>query len=117
MIGRAIRATIRARDRPKLLGAGSGSVETGRVDRLRLSRRPAPEGAPIGRLWGRMRIPGQVIWTTRFFETATRQKGGKGASRPTVTNYSYSVSLAHLGKDHRVGQVWADGIEIAHAAI
>ena len=114
VIGRAIGATIGRAIDQKLLGAGSGSVETGRVDRLRLSS--AGEGAPIGRLWGRMRIPGQVIWTTRFFETATRQKGGKGASRPTVTNYSYSVSLALAlceGKITRVGRVWADGIEIA----
>ncbi|MBZ4023329.1 host specificity protein, partial [Rhodobacter sp. TJ_12] len=71
---------------------------------------------PVGRLWGRMRVAGQVIWATRFVETATVQKTGKGSPRATETRYSYSVSLALAlceGTILRVGRVWADGSEIA----
>ena len=69
----------------------------------------------MGRLWGRMRVAGQVIWATRFFETQTVQKSGKGTPKVTTTSYSYSVSLALAlceGEILRVGRVWADGIEI-----
>lgn len=118
VIGRAVGATIGRVIDQKLLGTGSSSVETGRVDRLRLTS--ASEGEAIGRLWGRMRIPGQVIWATRFFETANTQKSGKGAPRSTVTSYSYSVSVAIAlceGEITRVGRVWADGIEIARSEL
>jgi len=113
VIGRAVGATLGRAIDQRLLGSGSQSVETGRVDRLRLSS--ANEGEAVGRLWGRMRVAGQVIWATRFFETKTVQKRGKGAPRSTVTSYSYSVSLALAlceGEILRVGRIWADGVEI-----
>ena len=113
VIGRAVGATLGRVIDQRLLGAGSQSVETGRVDRLRLSS--ASEGEAVGRLWGRMRVAGQVIWATRFFETAQVEKSGKGAPRATVTRYSYSLSLALAlceGEILRVGRVWADGTEI-----
>src|SRR5580692_4653133 len=52
------------------------------------------EGAPIPRVYGRMRIAGQLLWATQFKETATTTKvGGKGFS-PGVseTDYAYSIS-------------------------
>ncbi len=78
VIGRAIGGTIGARIDQRLLGSGSTAVETGRVDRFRLTS--ASEGAPIAQLYARMRIGGQVIWATRFTETAatTETRGGKG---------------------------------------
>lgn len=113
VIGRAIGATLGQVIDQRLLGAGSQRVETGRVDRLRLSS--ASEGEPVGRVWGRMRVAGQVIWATRFFETKKTKKRGKGAPKVTTTSFSYSVSLAIAlceGEILRVGRVWADGIEI-----
>ncbi|RLL63907.1 baseplate multidomain protein megatron [Paenirhodobacter hankyongi] len=113
VIGRAIGATLGRVIDQRLLGAGSQRVETGRVDRLRLSS--ASEGEPVGRVWGRMRVAGQVIWATRFFETKKTKKRGKGAPKVTTTSFSYSVSLAIAlceGEILRVGRVWADGIEI-----
>ncbi|AOZ69272.1 host specificity protein [Rhodobacter xanthinilyticus] len=113
VIGRAVGAALGRAIDQKLLGVGSQSVETGKVDRLRLSS--ASEGEAVGRLWGRMRMAGQVIWATRFFETQTVQKSGKGTPKVTTTSYSYSVSLALAlceGEILRVGRVWADGIEI-----
>jgi hypothetical protein len=113
VIGRAIGATIGRAIDQRLLGAGSDPVDMGRIDRLRLTG--ASEGAPIGQIWGRMRVAGQVIWATEFLETVRRRRAGKGAPRPKVNEYSYSVSLAIAlceGEILRVGRVWADGNEI-----
>ena len=118
VIGRAVGATLGRAIDQRLLGSGSQSVETGRVERLRLSS--ASEGQAVGRLWGRMRVAGQVIWATRFFETKTVEKRGKGSPRATATSYSYSLSLALAlceGEILRVGRVWADGTEIEAASI
>lgn len=118
VIGRAIGATIGRAIDQRLMGPGSQTVETGKIDRFRLSG--ASEGAPVGRVWGRTRVAGQVIWASRFLEktTTTETGGGKGAPRPstTVTEYSYSVSLAVAlceGEIAAVNRVWADGVEIA----
>ena len=114
VIGRAIGATLGRVIDQRLLGAGSDPVDVGRLDRLRLTG--AGEGAPIGQVWGRMRLSGQVIWATEFTETVQRQRGGKGAPKPKVNEYSYSVSVAIAlceGEILRVGRVWADGNEIS----
>jgi len=114
VIGRAIGATLGRAIDQRLLGAGSDPVDVGRIDRLRLTG--AGEGAPIGQLWGRMRLAGQVIWATEFNETVRRRRSGKGAPKPKINDYSYSVSLAIAlceGEILRVGRVWADGNEIS----
>jgi hypothetical protein len=76
------------------------------------------EGAPIPCLFGRVRVAGQIIWATRFKETAvtTTQSagGGKGAPKATSvsTDYFNSISFALglcEGEVHRLGRVWADG--------
>ena len=121
-IGRAVGATIGRRIDQKLVGQGSQAVETGKVDRFRITG--ANEGAPIAQVYGRMRIGGNVIWATKFLEHRTVTGGGgggKGASRPRprtpkTTTYSYSVSLAIAlceGTISHVGRVWADGEEVA----
>lgn len=112
VIGRALGATVGRVIDQRLLGGGSRAVETGRIDRFRLTG--ASEGAPVARLWGKLRIPGQIIWASPFEETTTSQ-GGKGAPQPTVTQFSYSVSLAIAlceGEATHVGRIWADGSEI-----
>ncbi|NHB77962.1 baseplate multidomain protein megatron [Rhodobacter calidifons] len=114
VIGRAIGATIGRAIDQRVLGAGSEPVDVGRIERLRLTG--AGEGAPIGRIWGRMRVAGQVIWATEFVETVRRRRTGKGAPKPKVNEYSYSVSLAIglcEGEILRVGRIWADGNEIS----
>jgi hypothetical protein len=87
----------------------------GRIDRLRLTG--AGEGAPIGQVWGRMRIGGQVIWATEFTETGhAAALAGKGAPKPKINDYSYSSALRSglcEGEIQRVGRVWADGNEIS----
>ncbi|MEO6299307.1 MAG: host specificity protein, partial [Paracoccaceae bacterium] len=118
VIGRAVGATIGRSIDQRILGAGSEPVESGRVDRFQLTG--ASDGAPIQRIWGRMRVGGQVIWATRFQENATRSGGGKGTPRPATTTFSYTVSLAialYQGKATRVGRIWADGNEIAASSL
>jgi hypothetical protein len=112
VIGRAVGATVGRVIDQKILGGGSQAIETGRVERFRIMG--AGEGAPIGRLWGRTRVAGQVIWASRFAESETTEGGGKG-SRPRVTSFSYAVSLAVAlceGPITGVGRIWADGQEI-----
>mgnify|MGYP001556110654 CR=1 FL=1 len=80
------------------------------------------EGAPIPRLYGRMRVAGQLLWATKFKETATTTKSGGGKGGPgvtvTETDYTYSISFAVglcAGVTTKIGRVWADGnlIDIA----
>lgn len=106
----------------RLLGQGSDVVETGRVNRLRLTG--TGEGEAIGQVYGRTRVAGQVIWATQFLETVRVTEaggGGKGApNRPKTANYSYSLSLAIAlceGQITRVGRIWADGLEVEREAL
>ncbi len=119
VIGRAVGAAVGRAIDARIMGAGSEPVETGKVDRFRLTG--ASEGAPIAQIYGRMRLGGQVIWASRFRESTSVSGGGKGApSQPQTTSYSYSVSLAIAlceGEITRVGRIWADGREISRASL
>ena len=120
VIGRAVGATLGQVIDQRLLGSGGGKVEGARIERFRLTS--ASEGGSVGRLWGRMRVSGQVIWATRFYETARTQGGGKGTppAAQSTTSYSYSVSVALAlceGEILRVGRVWADGVEVARESL
>jgi hypothetical protein len=120
IVGRAVGATIGQAIDQQLLGSGAGTVETGRIERFRLTG--ASEGTPVPTVWGRARIGGQVIWATRFKESrSTSGGGGKGGgSQPSVTSFSYSVSLAVAlghGPALRIGRVWADGMEIDRGTV
>ncbi|MBY6161030.1 glycoside hydrolase/phage tail family protein [Mameliella alba] len=115
-VGRFIGASIGRTLDQRLLGAGSEAVETGKIDRFRLTG--AGEGAPVAQVFGRMRVGGHVIWATEFKERVKESGGsGKGAPvQPTVREFSYSVSLALAlceGEITSVNRVWADGAEIA----
>ena len=114
VIGRAVGATVGRLIDQRLLGAGSAAVETGRIERLRITG--ASEGAPIPLVWGRVRVGGHVIWASDFLESRTVTGGGGGKNRtPTITEYSYSVSVAVAlceGPILGIGRIWADGQEI-----
>jgi hypothetical protein len=115
VVGRAAGAMLGRSVDERLLGSGSAPVETGRVDRFRLTG--ASEGAPVARAMGAVRLAGQVIWATRFQERSRTTGGGKGGPpQPEVTELSYTVSLAVAlceGEITGVGRLWADGAEIA----
>jgi len=75
------------------------------------------EGAAVPRVYGRMRVAGQLLWATKFKETVVKSQesgGGKGGPGVTVdnTDYEYSISFAVglcAGVVTKVGRVWADG--------
>jgi hypothetical protein len=83
------------------------------------------EGAPIPRVYGRVRVPGQVIWATALEERITTRTesgggdtGGKGGggdpapAGPTTRTFSYFANIAVAlaeGPVAHLGRVWADG--------
>ncbi len=95
------------------LGAAGGSA-LDRADVRRAQRTPvnlgprlsdlhvtaSTEGAAIARVFGRVRIGGQIIWATKLKEVQKVEKvkssGGKGGGGQKAFNvtYSYSVSVA-----------------------
>ncbi|MEP3299232.1 MAG: glycoside hydrolase TIM-barrel-like domain-containing protein [Pseudoruegeria sp.] len=120
VLGQAVGGTLGRIVDQQIMGSGSQAVETGRIDRFRLTG--ASEGAPISQVFGRCRVSGQVIWSTKFKEAVSkRTSGGKGTKpKVTTTSYTYSVSAAIAlceGTIGRVGRVWADGAEVDLAAL
>jgi hypothetical protein len=74
------------------------------------------EGAAIPRVYGRLRVAGQILWASQYKETQTTTTtgGGKGGGGTTVTetDYTYSISFAVglcAGVVTKIGRVWADG--------
>jgi hypothetical protein len=72
-------------------------MEGARLDSLRITS--STEGAILPRLYGRMRMGGNVIWATDFREetrTTTQGggKGGGGGGSVTTTEYLYYASFA-----------------------
>ena len=89
-------------------------IEGARLDSLRITS--STEGAVIPRLYGRMRVGGNIIWATDFREETrtTSQGGGKGGGggKVTTTEYLYFASFAVAlceGPITGIGRVWADG--------
>mgnify|MGYP005840795227 CR=1 FL=1 len=108
-IGQAAGSIVGGLIDQRIMGGGSQVVERGRAGSLRVQT--AEEGAPIPRIAGRMRVAGQVIWSTRFRQSVRKSGGGKGGG-PSVRSYSYTISFAVAlaeGPIDRIGRVWADG--------
>lgn len=90
-------------------------IEGARLDSLRITS--STEGAVIPRLFGRMRIGGNIIWATDFREetkTTTQGggKGGGGGGKVKTTEYLYYASFAVAlceGPITGIGRIWADG--------
>lgn len=110
-LGKALGATVGSIIDQRLMGVGAEPVESGRVERFRVMG--SSEGAAIPRVWGRVRLAGQIIWSSRFLEHVnSNEVGGKGGGGATVREYSYTVSLAIAlceGQVVRIGRIWADG--------
>lgn len=114
------------------IGGTIGGVVGGEIDRRlfgRDQRREGPrldgaptmssrEGEPIPRVWGRMRVGGQLIWDSYLQEVArtSSQSQGKGSSpKVTTTEYSYLLNFAVAlceGPIDGIGRVWFDGVEV-----
>ncbi|KQP34309.1 hypothetical protein ASF27_01740 [Methylobacterium sp. Leaf102] len=113
------------------IGAAAGSA----ADRSLFGSRPKPqintgprlsdlyvtastEGAAVARVFGRVRVSGQIVWATKLKEEQdverVKTSGGKGAPSQKAFNvtYRYSVSFAVAlceGVLTSVGTVYADG--------
>ena len=106
------------------LGGLVGSFLGGSVDRVIFGSGPAREGPrltnlavqssaygqALPRLYGRMRVAGNVIWSSGIRETAQHSGGGKRG--PATSTYSYSASFAVAVAARAIssiGRIWADG--------
>lgn len=115
--GRALGALGGAVADAALSGGGRSQVVQGaRLSDLDVMTSNA--GAPIPRIYGRVRVAGQVIWGTRLEEVVSTQvqsTGGKSArtsTRTTTLSYSYFANFAVAlceGPVTRIGRIWADG--------
>jgi hypothetical protein len=105
-------------DHALLGGTRERQVEGPRLSDLNVMA--STEGAPIPRIYGRVRLSGQVIWATKLEEVVsirTETRGGKGGgggtgATETQTTYSYFANLAIGLCEGEIGQVlrvWADG--------
>lgn len=67
-------------------------------------------GTPLPRIFGQMRVAGTIVWATNLQENREVTGGGKG--RPSVTSFTYTVSLAVALSSRPIagiGRIWADG--------
>lgn len=75
-----------------------------------LAVQSAAYGEPLPRLYGRMRVAGNLVWTAGIRETRSRTGGGKRG--PATNTYSYTASFAVIVSARsisRVARIWADG--------
>ncbi len=117
LIGRGVGAIAGSFIDQSLFGPPRRSIEGRRLTDLHILS--SSEGAPVPRVWGRMRLGGQMIWATNLEEDVTTRSegGGKGSPAPetTVTEYTYYANFAVAlceGPVARIGRVWADGKEL-----
>ena len=94
---------------------GGGSREGPRLKELAATA--SSYGTALPRHYGRMRVPGSVIWATDLVEHTQTEGGGKGS--PSVTAYSYTASFAVALASRpiqSIGRIWADGNLLRGAA-
>src|SRR5690606_16057980 len=114
-IGAAIGSVVGAAIDSRIVAAITPThrLEGQRLEDVRFTT--STEGAVIPRVYGRLRVGGNIIWATDFREETrtTRTGGGKGGGGgTTVTEYLYFCSFAVAiceGPIASIGRIWADG--------
>src|ERR1700761_3996555 len=97
----------------KAIAPGTRANNASRLSDINLQG--STEGAPIPRLYGRVRVAGQLIWASRFKESVVRQHSGSGKGMggggAGAAGYAYSISFAVglCAGATSVGRIWADG--------
>ena len=70
-------------------------------------------GGTLPKIYGVMRIKGEVIWKPNLIEVATTNKsGGKGVPKQEYTTYAYYANFAIAlcqGETIGVRRIWANG--------
>ena len=120
LFGQAVGAAGGALIDRALFGGGAAAKNVTGPRLKSLDGVTSTEGDAVPRVYGRARIGGQMIWATRFEETATRQRsgtsGGKGGAKAgSTTTYTYFANFAVglcEGPIAFVRRVWADGKEL-----
>ena len=119
ILGRAVGATLGAVVDQSLFGGGAKHTVGPHLTTL--AGLTSTEGAAVPRVYGRVRVGGQLIWATRFIETTNEQSaGGKGGGGASQTTYAYAANFAVglcEGPIAMVRRVWADGQEIDPSTI
>ncbi len=114
-IGGAIGGLIGQRiDQAIFGGSGGRTVEGRRLSDLTVQT--SSYGEPIARVYGTMRLPGNVVWSSGLKETRSEKTeggGGKGGGQKVTTvtfTYSSSFAVVLSGREiSDVGRIWADG--------
>ncbi len=91
------------------------AAEGGRLAQLAVQG--SAYGADIPKIFGTMRVAGNLIWATDLQEQRQSQSQGKG--RPKRVSYSYRASFAvalSARPGTRIGRIWADGKLLRGAA-
>ena len=97
VIGRAAGAIAGGFIDAELFGAPAEKAEGPRLQDLRVMG--STEGAAIPRVWGRMRVAGQVIWATNFEEViSTRTEGGSKGSGSSPRPKSPNISTSPISR-------------------
>lgn len=94
-----------------------GEQDLGKLDDLKLSG--SGYGAMIPQVWGKVRIGGNVIWTTNLTQHVQRKKQkSKGGGGQTTQTYSYTASfaVAVCRGPATVKRIWAEDILIYDAS-
>jgi hypothetical protein len=124
IVGRAVGSLAGAAIDNALFSGGARTVTGPRLREM--DGLSASEGQPIPRLYGRVRVGGQLIWATRFEEelvtTVRKARGAKGGGGQKVReqSYSYFANLAIAvgeGPISFIRRVWADGRELDLSAV
>lgn len=118
---------------PLLAPTGQGLPQGPRLGDVKLGS--STEGTSLPRAYGQIRLPGLLIWATRFNETQTvvtqptgggQEAGdGKGGLGDAISSgqsgtvktvqYNYFANVAYAvceGPITRIGRIWADGKEL-----
>jgi len=98
----------------QLFGSKAPNAQGARLSDLALQC--STYGVSINKVYGTLRIAGNIIWGTNFVEHKKKESsGGKGGGRQKTTTYSYTVSCAIglcEGEISGFNRVWADGKEV-----
>ena len=118
LIGGAVGAIGGAVVDSLLVNALISRPSTPQLDTINLTQ--SNEGAAVRKLWGRMRLGGNVIWVTQFqtYDTKDDSQSGTGkgflGSSAKITHYalSFAVAFCEGGDNVTLGRIWADGNEL-----
>lgn len=93
---------------------GNRNIEGSRLSDLSVQSSAYGQAVPL--VYGTIRLPGNVVWSTGLIETQNEETeavgSGKQRQSVTTTTYTYSSSFAVAlsgRKIHDIGRVWADG--------